>query len=312
MILITNTTEFQIEEATAVAIGKFDGLHRGHRMLLDKLMAARKLGLKTAIFTFDPSPTVFFTKEPVKELMTREEKRACFEEMGVDYLVEYPFSAKTAAVSPESYVKDFLIKKMNARYIVAGEDVSFGDKGRGDAQLLCELAKENGAEVRIISKLCHNGREISSTYVRSEVINGNMELVTELIGEPFFVSGTVLQGNRIGRTIGMPTVNLIPNEQKILPPNGVYFSTVDVQGSTYFGVTNVGTKPTVKEEKKVIGVETFIFDFSDDVYGKEIKVNLHCFDRPEQTFSGLDELKKAIQLNVTRAREYFHMDVSMN
>lgn len=303
---ISNTTEFKIEEATAVAIGKFDGLHLGHKLLLDQLLEAKDLGLKAAVFTFDPSPNVFFGGEDIKELLTIEEKRVAFEKLGIDYLVEYPFDADTASISPESYVVDFLIGKMHAKFIVAGEDVSFGDRGKGDAALLKKLAKEHGIQVRIISKLCHYGREISSTYVRSEVINGNMELVTKLLGNPFFVSGTVLTGNRIGRTIGMPTVNLRPKEQKILPPKGVYFSTVELIGEEqiYYGVTNIGTKPTV-EDKNVMGIETFIFDFQRDVYGKEIIVSLYCFDRKEQTFCGLDELKAAIAENVRRAKAYF-------
>ncbi len=133
MKIIAGTTDFTIEEMTAVAIGKFDGIHKGHKRLLDEIFKARNLGLKTAVFTFDPSPAVFFKGNQAGELMTREEKRAAFEKMGVDYLVEYPFSKETAAVSPEAYVRDFLLKKMHAGFIAAGEDVSFGDKGAGNA-----------------------------------------------------------------------------------------------------------------------------------------------------------------------------------
>ncbi len=308
MQIISGTTEFKIEEGCAVAVGKFDGIHRGHKRLLREIFDAKKLGLKTAVFTFDPSPAVFFQGNDVKELMTREEKRFAFEQMGIDYLVEYPFHKETAAVSPEDYVNHFLLEKMNARFIVAGEDVSFGNKGAGNAQLLTRLAGDRGAQVRIISKLCHSGREISSTYVRQEVEKGNMELVTELLDEPFFISGKVQRGNQIGRTLGMPTVNIHPQEQKIMPPGGVYFSTVTYGCQTFYGVTNIGYKPTVERKDGTanrLGVETYIYDFHEDIYEKEIVVHLHRFERPEKKFNGLEELKAAIAENVRDGKAYF-------
>lgn len=304
MKIIAGTTDFTIEEGTAVAIGKFDGLHRGHKKLLSEITEARKLGLKTAIFTFDPSPSVFFRGGEGKELMTREEKRICFRQMGIDYLVEYPFHEKTAAVLPEDYVNQFLIHKMNARFIAAGEDVSFGRKGAGNAALLKEIAQKQGVQVRIIRKICHDGREISSTYVREEVQKGNMELAARLLGEPFFISGKVMHGNRIGHTLGMPTVNLHPDEQKIMPPFGVYFSTVTYGQQTFYGVTNIGYKPTV-EQKRQLGVETYIYDFDKDIYGKDIMVHLHHYERPEQKFENLEQLKQAIARNVSDGKRYF-------
>lgn len=304
MKIIAGTTEFHIEEKTAVAIGKFDGIHQGHKKLLEKLMDARQLGLKTAIFTFDPSPAVVFGTGEEKELLTKEEKRQRFSDLNVDYLVEYPFSVETAKVSPEEYVKQFLLKKMNAAYIVAGEDVSFGNKGLGDANLLCEIAKHHGTQVHIIEKLCHNGREISSTYVREAVTNGDMELAKLLMDDYFFVSGRVEQGNRIGRTIGMPTVNIHPPKGKILPPNGVYYSTITYEDQLFYGVTNVGYKPTVEGIRRM-GVETYIYDFNEDIYGKDIMVRLYHFSRPEMKFDSLDTLKEAIAKNVKEGKEYF-------
>ncbi len=308
MKLISQTTDFKIEEGCAVAVGKFDGIHRGHKRLLHEIFEAKKLGLKTAVFTFDPSPAVFFQGENVKELMTREEKRIAFEEMGVDYLVEYPFGAQTAAVSPKDYVNEFLLDKMNAKFIAAGEDVSFGRKGAGNAKLLMELSIQRGVQVRVIKKLCHSGREISSSYVRQEVENGNMELVTELLDEPFFISGTVERGNQIGRKLGMPTVNLHPQLMKIMPPGGVYFSTITYGQQTFYGVTNIGYKPTVESadgKGNRLGVETYIYDFDEDIYDKDIVVHLHHYERGEQKFKNLDELREAIQGDVEKGKKYF-------
>lgn len=308
MELICQTTDFKIEEGCAVAIGKFDGIHKGHKRLLREIFDAKKLGLKTAVFTFDPSPAVFFQGEGVKELMTREEKRIAFAQMGIDYLVEYPFCKESAAVAPEDYVNQFLLEKMNARFIAAGEDVSFGNRGAGNAQLLCEIARSRGAQVRIISKLCHNGRDISSTYVRSEVEQGNMELVTALLDEPFFISGRVERGNRIGHKLGMPTVNLHPQPQKIMPPSGVYFSTVTYGEQTFYGVTNIGYKPTVESadgSANRLGVETYIYDFHEDIYEKDIVVHLHHYERGEKKFADLETLKAAIAADVRKGKEYF-------
>lgn len=308
MKLISGTTDFKIEEGCAVAIGKFDGIHRGHKRLLREIFDARQLGLKTAVFTFDPSPAVFFRGEGVTELMTREEKRIAFEKMGIDYLVEYPFCRETAAVMPEDYVNHFLIEKINARFIAAGKDVSFGNRGEGNAELLCRIAGNRGVQVRIISKLCHHGRDISSTYVRNEVERGNMELVTKLMDEPFFVSGRVEHGNRIGHKLGMPTVNLHPQKQKILPPDGVYFSTVTYGEQTFYGVTNIGCKPTIETPEGVPGrkgVETYIHDFDEDIYEKDIVVHLHHYERAEKKFSDLDALREAIAADVSKGKEYF-------
>ncbi len=304
MQIIQHTTEFKIEEKTAVALGKFDGIHRGHKQLLEKILEMKSKGLKTAIFTFSPSPASFFQNCIVKELSTKQEKEAMFEELGIDILIEFPLNKETAAMEPEQFVSEILMKQMNVAFVAAGSDLSFGNKGRGDAKLLAQFAKDNNFTVEIIDKVCHEGREISSSFVREEVEKGNMELVTKLIGAPYFVSGTVLHGNRIGRTLGFPTVNLIPDEEKLLPPCGVYYSTIQVEGKIYNGVTNIGYKPTVSETES-LGVETYIYDFSDDVYGKEIKVSLEYFKRPEQKFGSFDELKRQIQQDKEDGFVYF-------
>ena len=302
--MIESTTTFQIEEPTAIAIGKFDGVHRGHGELLSNILKAKELGLKAAIFTFDMSPEAFFKKIRYKELMTKEEKRAYFEQMGIDYLVEYPFNEESASIDPEKYVKDFLLHKMNGKLIVAGKDLSFGHKGAGDAALLQRLAEELSFEARIIGKICDEEREISSTYVREEVRKGNMEKVTKLLGKPYSISGVIRSGNRIGRTLGLPTLNLYPPEEKLLPPNGVYFTNVLMNGKVYQGVTNIGRKPTVGATQPM-SVETHLFGFDEDAYGKFCQVQLLKFDRPEQKFEDLEHLKKAILDNVLNGKEYF-------
>lgn len=223
MKLIKDTKQFHIKEETAVAIGKFDGIHLGHRTLLEKVLEAKELGLKALVFTFTPSPGAYFAGKDIREITTGEEKRRMFAGMGIDYLVEYPFDKETANILPEEFIDSILLSNMSARFIAAGEDVSFGREGKGNAELLLEKGREKGFAVKIIPKICHEGRVISSTYLRDVIWEGNMELAGTLMGEPYFLEGIVVKGNQLGRTMGMPTVNLMPPEEKLLPPNGVYF-----------------------------------------------------------------------------------------
>lgn len=308
MKIIRDTTEFHIDGPTAVAIGKFDGLHRGHQKLLRTIQEQKERGLQTVVFTFVPSPAAFFSKELVQELTTVAEKRLIFENAGIDYLIEYPFCQETANMSPEDYIQKVLVEQLQAKCIVAGYDISYGKRGAGDCKLLEQLAPMYGYEVIIIEKVQYEGREVSSTYVREEVKQGNMRVVYELLGTPYHVGGTIVHGKKLGRTIGMPTVNLLPPKEKLLPPNGVYYSKIVIKGEIYFGITNIGTKPTVSGEP-VIGVETYIYDFEDVVYGEDAEVYLLEYKRPEMRFSGVDELKEKMQADILSGRIYHGLDV---
>jgi riboflavin kinase/FMN adenylyltransferase len=312
MKIIENTTEFYIDEDTAAAIGKFDGFHRGHQKLLRQLSRQKQKGLKTVVFTFVPSPAAFFSKEVIKELSTIAEKRRIFENAGVDYLIEYPFYKEIADMEPLAYIKDVLVDRINAKCIVAGDDVSYGKGGAGDYRLLQEKAAEYGYDVIIIDKVLYEGREVSSTYVREEVRNGNMELVTGLLGTPYHVGGEIIHGRKLGRTIGMPTVNQLPPEEKLLPPKGVYYSYVYLHSKNgdmpYDGVklpsiTNIGTKPTVGNNL-VMGVETYLYDFDSDVYGNEMEVYLLKYKRPEMRFDGIEALKAQMASDIEEGRKF--------
>lgn len=295
MEIITGTKEFCPKVSTAVAIGKFDGVHMGHKMLLAEILEQKKNGLKACVFTFDPAPAVFFGASDGKELTTKEEKRALFEEMGVDILVEFPMDEETAKMAPDFFVAKVLVEMLGAAYVAAGTDVSFGYKGAGNAALLQKMGKEYGYKVKLIDKLCMDGREVSSTYVREALEKGEAALAAGLLGEPYAVCGTVVHGKKLGRTLGFPTVNLIPEECKFMPGNGVYRSVVTVDGKEYKGISNVGYKPTVSGDKMTYGVETYIYDFQEEIYGKEIKVAFCEFCRPEKKFNSVEELKEQIK-----------------
>lgn len=303
MRIIAGTTDFIFLQPTAAAIGKFDGLHRGHRELIKKILEAKSRGLTSVIFTFDPPPEVLFGRRQEKVLTTKEEKRTTFKNLGIDILIEYPLNKETAAIEPEKFIREILSERMKLSYLAAGYDISFGHKGAGNAELLRKMAPVHDFQADIMEKICDQGREISSTYVREEVEQGHMKNVTQLLGEPYTITGQIVHGAKLGRRIGMPTINLVPQEEKLLPPNGVYFSRTMVGGKEYKSITNIGKKPTVSNQEQ-IGVETYIYEFDQDVYGKEATVRLLEFKRPEMKFSNLEELKLQMMKDINEGREF--------
>ena len=316
---IIEATNFQLNKDSAVTIGKFDGIHRGHRELLDRIIEKKKQGLQTVVFTFDKSPAEFFSGKLIPSLTTKEEKRRIFEFLGVDVLIEYPLTKESAAISPEDFVNEILCKQIRAKYIAAGTDLSFAHMGKGDATLLKVMAyedyncimncgidnkNEKRYEVDIIDKINIDGEEVSSSLIRNVVAAGDMEKANKLIGVPYAVSGYVEHGRELGRKMGFPTVNLKISNEKLVPPYGVYYTEVSVEGIHYNGITNIGSKPTVTDSRQVFA-ETNILDFDDDVYGKRITVKLLKFARPEQKFSSVDELRARIAIDIQNGKEFF-------
>ena len=292
-----STADFQIEEPTVVTIGKFDGRHKGHQKLLGRMLEWKKqYGYKTAIFTFDMAPSALVQGTEQKLITTNQERRNNMERMGIDYLVEYPFSKEVSKLSPEEFVKEILVGKMNARAIVVGTDCGFGYKRAGNAELLKKLAPELGFQVDVIVKEQDDHRDISSTYIKEELQRGNIEKANTLLGEPYAIHGQVIHGKHLGGPVlGFPTANIVPPVEKFLPPFGVYVSSVYVDGCCYGAITNIGRKPTV-EGTNPIGVETFVFDMPTEMnlYDKNIEVRLFHFVRPETRFENLEELKNQI------------------
>ena len=303
MDIIAGTSDFNLNVRTAAAIGKFDGIHIGHRRLLEEILEHKQEGLAACVFTFDPAPSVLFGVSDGRELTVREEKRMLFERMGVDILIEFPLTLETAAMEPEVFAEEVLAKRMQVDFLAAGSDLSFGSRGRGDAALLQRLGPELGFAVKIIDKVCLEGHQVSSTYVREQVEAGNMELAERLLGMPYMIAEEVVSGKRLGRTIGFPTVNVLPAKNKLLPPNGVYFSEVRCRGKMYRAISNVGYKPTVTEEH-VMGVESYLYDFDQDVYGEPIEVYLLAFRRPERQFENVAALRAQLEEDIAAGAVY--------
>lgn len=306
MKYIKNTTEFFIEEPTVISLGKFDGIHRGHELLLEQLLKKKREGYATVIFTFDIPPKKALEDQDAKVLTTNEEKMHMFESFGIDYLIECPFTPKVMSMEPEVFI-EMLVKSLSVKYIVAGDDFRFGRNRRGDYRMLQEYAKKLSYEAIILPKMKEEERDISSTFVREEIMAGRIERANNLLGYPYFVSGEVKHGNQIGRTIGFPTINLIPPENKLLPSFGVYITKVTIDGIVYQGVTNVGRKPTI-EGNNPVGIETHILDFRQDVYDKVVIVTFIKKLRDEQKFPNLEALLEQLRLDVNEAKYYFSLN----
>jgi riboflavin kinase/FMN adenylyltransferase len=307
MEIISDTKDFYISSPTAVAIGKFDGVHIGHQKLLLEITGAHeeKTGekLKSCVFTFDPAPGVFFGKEK-SLLTTRKEKRILFERKGIDILIEFPFDKDTADTEPVPFLEELISGRIGARVIAAGRDVSFGKKGAGNADVLKKYGEENDIAVRVIDKITielDKEYEVSSTLVRQMISEARMEEAEKLLGIPYFIFGQIVHGNHMGKTLGFPTINILPGEDKLLPPNGVYTSDVYIDGRKYHGLTNIGCKPTISDHE-VKGVETYLYDFDGDVYERDAEVYLKSFCRPETRFDSLDALKERLAADIEAYR----------
>lgn len=296
MRIIEGTTEFQVQEETAISIGKFDGLHQGHQLLVERIVKKKQEGLKALIFTFD------FGDRPV--LLLPEERREMLRKWGVDYLLECPFVESISHMEAEEFVRKILVERLHVRYLAVGTDFRFGCQRRGDYRLLQRLSAECGYEVEVVEKACWQGEEISSSRIRRELEQGHMELVNQLLGYAYSVTGEVLHGRKIGRTLGMPTTNIVPSERKLLPPNGVYATRTVIAGELFEGITNIGYKPTVGAEPRK-GVETYLFDLDRNLYGEILTVRFYGYERPERKFGSLEELKKRIGQDVEWGRTYF-------
>lgn len=291
-------SDFKLE-GTAVTFGKFDGFHRGHLELIKQVKTAKNL--KSVLFTFDLNPLNLFSEIEVKLIYTEDEKKRILSDIQLDYVIHFPFGQETANMEPEKFIEEIIYKKLGAKLIVVGSDFCFGKNRRGDIHLLQEKSKEFGYDLLAIPKLERDGEEISSTSIRKLIRKGEIVHANFLLGRSYSICSEVIHGRKLGHTVGMPTINQKPESSKLLPPFGVYASITEIEGKKYKGITNIGVKPTIGES--FTGVETWLFDFNKDVYGKIAEVCILDFIREEKKFSSLDELKLQVDLDVRRAKE---------
>lgn len=298
MTVHTNIQDLPVFNNALITIGTFDGVHGGHQQII-RLMTteAAKIAGETIIITFHPHPrkVISATAGPVYLLNTLDEKIALLEKYGIDHLVVVQFTEAFASQEAESYIKDFLVSTFKPHTIIIGHDHRFGKGRTGDFQLLEDKASEYGYEVKEIPGYMLRDMTISSTKIREALLAGDIDTANYFLGYDYFFSGTVVEGNKLGRTIGYPTANLhIADENKLVPGNGVYAVTIlePTTGKSFKGMMNIGLRPTVDGTKRMIEVN--IFDFDQDIYGETLTVTLKKHLRSEVKFNGLDALKEQL------------------
>lgn len=291
---IIHGNDFRIEKPTAVTIGKFEAIHAGHQILLHHTEHYRKKGYSPLLFTFDIHPEKQLKSSDIKLIYSNDEKKMLLSEYSMDYLIEYPFTDELINMSPRQFFEDILIKKLNAKVVIVGEEFRFGHDRSGDVSTLEMLADEYNIKVDVVSRRCIDSEKISSSNIRNVILEGNMEKACEMLGRPYFIYGEIVHGRQLGRTIDMPTINVNVDKDKVLPPNGVYSALVTVDNVHYKAVANIGTKPTVADEN-IISIEAYIFYFNQDIYGKKARIDLIHFQREEKKFESLDALKEQMQ-----------------
>lgn len=318
-VWVTSSTEL-IQTPTAVALGKFDGVHRGHQRVIQPILhkSADAERIYPTVITFEPHPQEFFTGKPRSLLTPVDEKVRQLELLGVEQLVLIPFNKELAALTPEQFVEQIIVEKLQAARISVGQDFCFGSQRSGTAMDLQVLVAKYGIPVTIVPLEMHEDdvplveeeTRISTSLIRQTLETGQLEKANRLLGRAYTLIGKVIKGQQLGRTIGFPTANLELPEDKFLPRQGVYavrvsdISTDDTTLNNRWGVMNIGDRPTVNGTH--LTVEVHLLDFAGDLYDKKLQIQLEKFLRRQQKFSSLEALKAQIQLDCTTARKFFN------
>lgn len=289
---------------TSITLGKFDGVHLGHRMLMENVIAAQKNGCTPTVFTFDKFPSQFLRRETVTSILIEEEKEQLLENLGIERYVLFPFDEKTASMEPEEFVEEILVKTMNVQELYVGADFRFGKGRKGNPTMLERLSEKYNFLFKAVDKRMYHGAEVSSSRIRDCIVNGEMEDAAAMLGMPYQISGEIVHGRSLGHKLGVPTINQRIPEGKILPKLGVYCARVTVNGKVYEGISNVGSKPTVQFEQ-IYGIETHLLNCNEDLYGKTAKTELLTFIRPEQKFASVEELRQQLEKDKGTAEVYF-------
>lgn len=296
------------EKGRAVALGYFDGVHQGHQAILGKLLTlAHERGIPAMVHTFNsvPKSKAVDSRDKVSSLLTTlPEKCSCFEWLGLDETALFPFTEAVSSMHAMDFLQNYLKGMLHAKVIVAGEDYRFGRDREGDIDLLSFWGQENGVEVYTVSPVLYNDQVISSTWIRECVKSGKISLANTLLGYSISYDGIVQQGKHLGRTLGFPTANLIPDEAKVLPAYGVYASVLRVNGAFYPSITSIGLRPTVNTSDPAPLIETMMYDRSMDMYGERIRVFLLSFVRPEYRFPDTHALREQVHKDMAEVRHY--------
>ncbi len=307
MKIFRNLEEVKNIENTVVALGNFDGIHRGHRELIERTVrTAKNFNMKSAVFTFSNHPKNMGQEElVVKNILYKEEKEQIIEELGVDYLFHIPFDENIKSMKPLDFIDFILIEKFSMKQAYCGFNYRFGYKATGTPETLIKEGIEKGFGIHILEPYTVSEEIVSSSLIRKAIEEGNMELCKEYLGRDYSIGGEVVVGNRIGKTIGFPTSNIVIDENMVTPSNGVYITICSYNGVDYPSVSNVGIKPTISQGKNYKkNIETHIFNFDKELYGKSIKVKFLSKMRDEVQFDSVEELSEQILTDCIKAKAY--------
>lgn len=283
-------------KASAVTLGKFDGIHLGHKKLISETIKAKKeMGLDTVLFSFDTSGI-----KKIQSITTKEERELICEELDIDNIIFFPVNEDTMSIEPEEFIRKILIEKIKAKVVVTGKDFRFGKERRGNVDMLREFSKECGYKLIVVENVMDGNQRISSSNIKELIRRSEITRANEMLGYSYFVYGSVVRGKQVGRTIDRRTVNIIPKENKIIPKNGVYKTVITVGGKEYKSITNIGECPTVRDDGGIT-IETHIFDFNEEIYDSKVKVSFEKFIREERKFDSLEELRNQISLDIAEA-----------
>ncbi len=341
--------EYQGNQRTVITLGKFDGLHRGHQKLIHSVIEisteskTQGEGLESVVFAFDML-AMRKGKCATREQLMMNDERASLLDGQVDYLLECPFDENVRCMLAEDFIRNILVEQFNVKYIVVGEDFRFGYKAQGDINLLKNYASQYEYEVIAIPKEKYGEREISSTYIKEQLVKGEIQVANDMLGYRYSITGEVIHGQKLGRTLGFPTLNIPIAGDKALPPYGVYAVKVQIgkngqcepngsiesngsiepiepngsiesNGSIepieYYGIANLGTKPTVLEDGQPL-VEAHVYDYDEDAYGEKVKVSFLKLVRLEQKFASIEELKNQVNLDLEEGKLWIAEQAGVN
>ncbi len=306
MKVYTDLNSYTSKTPLALSLGMFDGVHRGHQSIIREIARiAETKTLKPAILTFWPHPRLVFNpNDDLKLLNTIDEKSDLIEEYGVHYLFLQSFNEEFRNLSGEEFVRQILVEKLNVKYLIIGYDHVFGKNRSGNYNLLEKLAPELGFEVEQMEAVNIHNDHISSTKIRNALLDGKIREANEMLGYRYPVSGTVVDGKKLGRTIGYPTANIKVDSNKLLPKKGAYIVDVFVKNQRHKGMLSIGTNPTVNGDS--LTTEVYILDFDEDIYGEEITVNFREFLHEEIKFESLEKLIERLDEDKRKTEAFFH------
>lgn len=304
MQIINDSDEKFNLSKSVVTIGTFDGIHIGHSAILNELcFYSKEKKSECVVITFDPHPRTVVNKNfNIKILTTFEEKKNILNNFNIDYLYVINFTKEFSKITYNEFIQNTVINKLGATHIVVGYDHKFGKDRDGDINKLMEIANQSSIGISVIGSQDINGETVSSTKIRNAINSGNIELANLMLGRNYSLNGIVVEGAKRGRTLGFPTANISVNDSnKMIPQNGVYFVKVTFNKKNYFGVLNIGLRPTFNNAKEPI-TEVHIFDFNENIYGKTLTIHFYNRLRDEVKFESKEKLEKQIKKDITVAK----------